>query len=183
MSDPGHTGRARPAGGRTTSLQRVRWASAALVVVFTAHNAEELVGLPSFLASDRAPALAGLHELYRPDRFLLAVALLTVVVIAMLAPAAVRGTPRATVVALLPAGALLANALSHVVQALVLRAYVPGLLSAVLLMLPVGVLLVRALGARAPTRAPVVLALLAAGGVLSVPTIVAALLLANVLLR
>ena len=124
MSEPARTGRAGAVRAQTTPLHRVRWWSAALVVVFAVHNAEELVGLPSLLASVRPPAVAGWTDLYRPDRFLTAVAVLTVLVMAMLVPAAVRGTPRATVVALL-----------------------------------------------------------AVGGVLSVPTILAALLLANVLLR
>lgn len=159
---------AQPSG--SASLRR--W-TVGLLVVFTLHNSEELVRY----GSGAAGPVTRWSEVYAADRFVVAVLLLTVAVAALLLPVLLRRTPRAACVALLAVGALLGNVVSHVGQVVVLRGDSPGVVTAVLLVLPVGVQVVRLLTPLARTGRTGTAGLLAAGALLAIPAIIGSLLL------
>lgn len=158
----------------------VRRFVALLVVAFTAHNVEELLRNEAHVAALTGGGPLGWWiDEYRTDRFVVAVVVLTVGVVALLLPAARRPGRTTARAALVGTGALLGNAVSHVVQAGVLGGYNPGLLTAVVLVAPIGALLARALVAWSATRPCASAGLLVTGAVLAVPAIVGALLLST----
>jgi hypothetical protein len=78
---------------------------------------------------------------------------------------------------LLIAGALIGNGVTHVMQAIYFGEYTPGLVTAVLLVLPYGFLLGRAMQSRKLVSRNTWLGAIALGAIIQVP-IVAALLFA-----
>ena len=145
-------------------------------MAFTLHNSEEVVANDARLSVMSGAGLASrFPDLYRTDRFVVAVVLLTCVVIAALVPVVVRRT--------VLSGALIANALTHIGQAIVLRGYNPGLVTAVVLVLPSAMAMAAVIHRGSDrTRVQTATALLI-GAVLSIPAIVAALALSVVVLR
>ena len=158
---------------------------ALLLTALLAHNAEELATSAAWLGrTSLPPAVARLlAEVYRRDRFALAMALLTVGVAGGTAPAARPGARRAARVALVPTGGLLANAAVHLGQAAVTRRYNPGLVTAVTVLLPAAAHAAASLHRSAGTEAAQTTRLLLAGGVLSVPAVVTALHVSRRVLR
>ena len=146
-----------------------------LLAVFTLHNGEELLRYESGAVGP----VARWSEVYATDRFVVAVLLLTVAVAALLLPVLARRTPRSARIALLAVGALLGNVVSHVGQAVVLRGDSPGAVTAVLLVLPVGVQLARLLAPLARTGRAGTGGLLVAGALLAIPAIIGSLLLGS----
>lgn len=171
------TGRRAGAQGGAPGAQRARWTTGLLVtgllVAFTAHNLEELVRYESG-ALGPGPRWS---ETYAADRFAVAVVLLTAAVTALLLPVVRSRTPRAARAALLATGALLGNVVSHVAQVVVLRSDSPGVVTAVLLVLPVAVLVARHLLPTARTGRAGAAALLVAGALLAIPAILGSLAL------
>lgn len=169
----------RPQAHDTTDL---RWWTGLLLVAFTLHNTEELLRNEAGAGSvgPAGPAQRW-SEMYQTDRFVGAVVLLTVAVTALLLPAILRRTPGSARLALLPTGALLGNAVSHVVQGILARGYNPGLLTAILLVLPTALQLARLLHQRAGTTRAGTAGLLLAGAVLAVPAIVVSLLVSRLI--
>ncbi|MEP7765650.1 HXXEE domain-containing protein [Sanguibacter sp. 25GB23B1] len=167
-----------PRARRPASVEEVRWWTGLLLVAFTLHNLEELL-LHDSGTGGLGPGgpMQRWSEMYQTDRFLGAVVILTVAVTALLLPATVRRTPLAARLALLATGALLGNALSHVGQGVAFRDYNPGLVTAVVLVLPAAVQLVRLLRGQAGTGRAGTVGVLAAGAVLAVPAIVLSLLI------
>ena len=156
-----------------------RWIWAA-PLVFIVHDSEEIATIGPWLAAHRAqlPPVVQPLTAVTTAQFTLAVAALFVGVLV----AAIHGVVRARRAArsipfLLIAGALIGNGVTHVMQGVYFRAYTPGLVTAVLLVLPYGVLLGRALQAAGLVSRNEWLAAIALGAVLQGP-IVAALLYA-----
>jgi hypothetical protein len=108
------------------------------VAVFGLHNVEEGLFLPGFLAS--APLI---HYPAGPAEFRFALVVLTASS-PVLAWLSVRGNRAATII---HCGYALAMALNvfvpHLIGAIALRTYVPGVITAVILVLPVSLLMLR----------------------------------------
>ncbi len=107
------------------------------------HNAEEAVTAERFLPHVRAEVLSRAPWLQQimPDLtgFYIALAASTIISLVLILFSAVRSDPRsAPGPALIVAGAYLSNVfVPHVPAAIALRGYAPGIVSAVLLVLPV----------------------------------------------
>ena len=148
-------------------------------VVFLLHDAEEILTVESWYRAHRAdlPAQVQPFATVTTGQFALAVALLFVGLLAAAIHAvrqARRG--RASVPFLLVAGALTANGLTHLAQAAYFRGYTPGVVTALLLVLPYGYLLgTRLLAVGLATRRALVTAV-ATGAVAQIPIAVLALL-------
>lgn len=112
---------------------------------FTLHNAEESIGAPTMLHQLQSQAPRFLRSFYSQvdvSDLRTGLAVLTLLGIA-LAVAAAR-IPRATgwAYAMLVFGSVIGiNAFAHIVLSLIFRAYMPGLLTAVFLCIPVAVML------------------------------------------
>lgn len=171
-ADVTHDGRTPPGGG----VHLWRW-TIGLLVAFTLHNAEELLRYESG-ATGPGPRWS---ETYATDRFVLAVVILTVAVAVLLVPVLRERTPNAARLALLATGALLGNVASHLAQVVVLRVDSPGVITALVLVLPAGVLLARDLVPLARAGRAGTAGLLVAGALLQVPAIVGALALGRAL--
>jgi hypothetical protein len=117
------------------SYDRLAWL---FVAVFVLHNFEEGLFLPGFLAS--APLI---HYPAGPTEFRFALVVLTASS-PVLAWLSVRGNRAATII---HCGYALAMALNvfvpHLIGAIALRTYVPGVITAVILVLPVSLLMLR----------------------------------------
>lgn len=154
-----------------------RWIWAA-PVVFLLHDSEELATIVPWLQVHRAqlPAIVQPITVVTTQQFALAVSLLFVGVLL----AATHGALRArhgsrSIPFLLIAGALIGNGVTHVMQAVFFGAYTPGLVTAVLLVLPYGFLLGRALEASMLASPRAWFALIALGAIIQVPIVVALL--------
>jgi hypothetical protein len=156
-----------------------RWIWAA-PLVFLIHDSEEIATIVPWLQVHRTqlPAILQPITTISTQQFALAVGVLFVGMLL----AAMHGVLRArrgarSVPFLLVAGALIGNGVTHVMQAIYFGEYTPGLATAVLLVLPYGVLLGRAMEASRLESWRTWLSAIAVGAVIQVP-IVAALLLA-----
>lgn len=148
-------------------------------VVFLVHDAEEILTVEPWLRAHRAelPSVVQPFTAVTTGQFALAVALLFVGFLAVTVHAvrqARRG--RAPVPFLLVAGALVANGLTHLVQAALFRGYTPGVVTTLLVVLPYGYLLgARLLASGLVTRRTLVGAV-AAGAFAQIPIAALALL-------
>lgn len=152
----------------------VRWILAA-PGVFLVHDAEEIATVPSWLHAHRAalPAAVQAFAIVTTRQFTIAVVvlflgLLVATMHAVLrARAGVRSVPF-----LLLAGALVANGVTHLAQAVAIRGYTPGLITAVLFVIPYGIGLGQQLHSTGLTSRRSWLAMIACGALLQVPIIV-----------
>lgn len=159
-------------------MQIIGWIWAA-PVVFLVHDTEEILTVESWLRAHRSelPTAAQPLATVTTGQFALAVALLFVGFLAVTVHAvrqARRG--RASVPFLLVAGALVANGLTHLVQAAYFRGYTPGVVTALLVVLPYGYLLGARLLATGFITRRTLLGAIAAGAVAQIPIAALALL-------
>ena len=155
-----------------------RWIWAA-PLVFLVHDAEEIATIVPWLQVHRTqlPAIVQPITAVTTEQFGLAVGILFVGVLLAAAHGASRARHGArSIPFLLIAGALIGNAVTHAVQALFFGGYTPGVVTAVLLVLPYGVLLGRALETSGLASRRTWLGVIAVGAVIQVPIVVALLL-------
>jgi hypothetical protein len=165
--------------GVSSSL--TRWILAA-PAVFLVHDGEELLTIVPWLRSHRAVLPAIVQPLADVTTPQLAVAML--VLFAGLVAAAIHGVHRArqgrrSLLFLVLAGALVGNGLTHLGQALAFRGYTPGLITALLVVLPYGYGLGRELRAHRMLSPRAWVGFVTLGIVLQIPIIVGTLLLAR----
>lgn len=156
-----------------------RWIWAA-PLVFLIHDSEEIATIVPWLRTHRAqlPSLVQPLTVLTTQEFALAVGLLFVGVLLAATHGAMRARRAArSIPFLLIAGALIGNGVTHVMQAIYFGEYTPGLVTAVLLVLPYGFLLGRAMQSRKLVSRNTWLGAIALGAIIQVP-IVAALLFA-----
>jgi uncharacterized protein with HXXEE motif len=160
-------------------MQIVRWIGAA-PGVFLVHDAEEIATVASWMPNHRAELPAAVQPLamVTTRQFTFAVIVLFLGLLA----ATMHAVPRARVGTrslpfLLMVGAFVANGVTHLAQAAVFRGYTPGLLTAVLLVIPYGIGLGEQLRASGLASRRMWLAMVALGAVLQVPIIVGILAL------
>ena len=143
-------------------------------VVFLVHDTEEILTVESWLRIHRSELPSALQPFaaVTTAQFGLAVALLFIGFLAAAAHAAARARRgRASMPFLIISGALIANGLTHLVQAAYFRSYTPGVVTALALVLPYGCFLgSRSLANGLVTRRALVGAL-AAGAVAQIPII------------
>ena len=148
-------------------------------VVFLVHDAEEILTVEPWLRTHRGelPAVVQPFAAVTTAQFALAVGMLFVGFLAVAAHGARQARRgRASVPFLLVAGALVANGLTHLAQAAYFRGYSPGVVTALVLVLPYGYLLgARLLASGLVTRRALAGAL-AAGAITQVPIAALALL-------
>ena len=117
----------------------------AVVLAFALHNLEEAVAAPRMLDLLQSRGPGYLRAFYSGiDAFTLRTSLLILTVLAILVTLAAARRPNrpGSAYAMLVFGAVIGlNALAHVALAVALRAYMPGLATALLLTLPVSALL------------------------------------------
>jgi hypothetical protein len=157
-------------------LTRWIWSGPA---IFLLHDVEEVLTIAPWLRAHRAELPAALQPLLgvTTGRFALAVLLLLAGFVAAAAHGARRaGHGRRSVVFLLAAGALVGNGLTHLAQAVFFRAYTPGLVTALLLVLPYGYGLGARLEASGLASRRVWAGAVAAGAVLQAPLVALTLL-------
>ncbi len=147
--------------------------------VFFVHDAEEILTVESWVRVHRTelPAMLQPFTAITTGQFAFAVALLLVGFIAVTVHAvgqARRG--RASLPFLLVAAALIANALTHLAQAAYFRSYVPGVVTALALVLPYGCLLGARLLATGLVTRRALSGALAAGAIVQIPIAALALL-------
>lgn len=114
-------------------------------LLFFLHDLEEMLRMPTFLATnaERLPTLcAGITS----AQFNLAIAILTILTLAAAIPAARRMVPctAGTLYAFI-AGARLANVLVHLLQTVYFRELTPGAYTALPILLPTAIILLRTL--------------------------------------
>ena len=109
------------------------------------HSAEEYLTLPSFLASigTRLPAWFPAAKLHASQVLPFALLLATVLPLFVSAAAILTRRKPLLVAVLFIEAVLLVNAVSHMLTASLLRSYVPGLVTAVLINLPFGIYVLR----------------------------------------
>lgn len=165
-----------------SALQRrqiVRWIWAA-PGVFLIHDAEEIATFASWVPNHRADLPAGVQPfaMVTTRQFTIAVIVLFLALLA----ATMHAVHRARVGTrslpfLLMVGALVANAVTHLAQAAMFRGYVPGLLTAMLLVIPYGIGLGEQLRSSGLATRRMWLTMIALGALLQVAIIVAILAL------
>jgi hypothetical protein len=148
-------------------------------LVFLVHDAEEVATVAAWTRAHRdvIPAFArGLLPIHT-GQFAAAVALLFAVFLAVSLLAARERTPgTATKVWLLLLAALFANALTHAAQAVYVGGYVPGLATALGVVVPFAVLAGRRALADGVATGRAIVPLVGAGLLLQAPAVVLALL-------
>jgi len=155
-----------------------RWIWAA-PLVFLIHDGEEIATIVPWLQAHRAqlPAIVQPVTTVTTDQFMLAVGILFVGVLLAAAHGASRARHGArSIPFLLIAGALIGNGVTHVMQAMFFGEYTPGVVTAVLLVLPYGVVLGRALEVSRLASRRTWLGAIAVGAIIQVPIIIALLL-------
>ncbi len=110
----------------------------ASVLVFAAHNIEELCGIQHW-AREAGPVAARLYA--RFDRVLVAIALLTLIYAAVVAWATNAWRPAAVLVMLLGFSTIVANGLVHIVTRVIFGSTFPGWMTAMILVIPMGMLI------------------------------------------
>jgi hypothetical protein len=162
-----------------SAVARWIWAAPA---VFVVHDGEELATMIPWLRQHRAALPDVVRSVADVSAHQLALAML--VLLAGLLAAAWDGARRARrgarpTLFLLLAGALAGNGLTHVGQALLFRGYTPGLVTALLIVLPYGLGLGRQLDRAGMVSTRGWAGYVALGLVLQVPIILATLVLAR----
>ena len=158
-------------------IGRLIWATP---LVFLIHDAEELATIAPFLQAHKSqlPAIVQSVADVTTSQFAVAVVVLFLVIVAAAAHGARRAREGAlSIFFLLAAGMLVGNAVTHLMQAVYFRGYSPGVLTALLLVLPYGFALGKALESANLANRRAWLTAVAAGVILQVP-IVALLLTA-----
>jgi hypothetical protein len=158
-------------------------------LVFLVHDAEEVLTAEVWARRharlvDRAPAVLAPLVRVTTGQMAVAVAFLFggVCAVAALAARATGAGPRVTIFATALA-ALFINGLTHVAQALALRGYVPGLVTAVVLVLPYTAAALRRLLVSRLVTGRQLAGAHAAAGLLTVPVVLGALALGRALTR
>jgi hypothetical protein len=159
--------------------RRLVYAIRSAPLVFLIHDVEEIVTMAPWLRAHRTqlPAIVQPLTTVTTMQFALAVGILFVGVVL----ATAHGMSRArrgmkSIPFLLVAGALVANGATHVLQAIYFRGYVPGVVTAVLLVLNYGVILGQNFERSGLVRRRTWLGTIALGGIIQVPIVVALLL-------
>lgn len=138
------------------------WSATAIAVVL--HNAEEwLLGMTGWIAGH--PWLPGGSLHGDPAEFALVLAIVTLAVLGLAAVAVVTRPRWSATVLVCLAYALMVNGASHALLSLLSWSPMPGLISGVVLLLPLGALLSRALPPVRWTTSTVVLTVLVALGI------------------
>ena len=147
--------------------------------VFLAHDAEEILTVEPWLLVHRAelPAVVQPFAAVSTEQFAIAVAILFVGFLAATIHA-VRQARRGRVSApfMIIAGALVANALTHLGQAAYFRSYTPGVVTALVLVLPYGYAFGRRLLESGLVTRRTLASVIAIGAVAQIPIAVLALL-------
>ena len=154
------------------------WAGPA---VFLLHDAEEVLTIESWLREHGTELPPLVHRFLgvTARQFALAVLLLFAGFLAAAAHAAWRAQrARASLVFLLLAGTLVGNGLTHIAQAVLFRGYTPGVVTALLVVLPYGYVLGERLRASGLATRRMWAVAIAAGTVVQIP--LAALMLSAV---
>ena len=113
---------------------RLRWAAAFLALLI--HNAEELLlNLPAWAAAQ--PQWRWAAGVMPEGRFQAVVMVLTLLALLLAIVGTVRPTRWTEALLLLLAGVMLFNAATHIVVSLLARAAMPGVVTSVVLVLPV----------------------------------------------
>jgi quercetin dioxygenase-like cupin family protein len=152
-------------------MNAIRWIWAG-PIAFIIHDAEEVATAERWLLAHREQLPRVLQPLATITTIEIAMAVLVLVVGFVLAAA--HGAARArqqrmSIPFLLIAGAFIANAFTHVAQALEFRGYTPGVVTAVLVVLPYGAGLARSLVAGRLATWRTCLLAVAVGVVLQIP--------------
>ena len=114
-------------------------------LLFFMHDLEEILRMPAFLAAN-AERLPALYAGITGAQFTLAIAILTTLTLAVAIPAVCRMTScTAVTIYAFIAGARLANVLVHLLQVAIFRELTPGAYTALPVLLPAAVLLLRTL--------------------------------------
>lgn len=157
-------------------VARWMWAGPALFVV---HDAEEILTVAPWLRAHQAelPSIVRPFAGITTGEFSIAVLLLFVGFLAVAAHGARRARQaRLSLPFLLVAGAFAANGITHLGQAALLRGYTPGVVTALLVVVPYGVLLGERLRRSGLVTRRSWMGAVAAGAVLQIPLVVAVLL-------
>jgi hypothetical protein len=108
------------------------------------HNTEEWLTFPEFLGSSRLPAwLPPPSLLMNPRNLHIALLMATVLPLVVIAWAVLRPGKKLLVAALFLESVLLVNAGWHMLAALVIGSYSPGVITAVVINLPFGIYVLR----------------------------------------
>ena len=162
---------------------------AASPVIYLAHDLEELATVRDWVGAhwDRLPQFVVSWIGNNADLTHIYAVAVTLLLVAMAAIAIAAAAPRASgpIVTLVAVCVMLrlGNALVHVGQAALTRAYVPGLATAVLLVLPYSIWLILRLERDALVRHEAVHVLFISGLLLQVPVIAVVLLVASLIAR
>jgi hypothetical protein len=160
-----------------TRLSAWIWAAPA---VFLLHDTEEILTVSSWLRVHRAelPRVLQSYLEITTRQFALAVLLLFAGFLIAASHGARRARAgRSSLFFLFVAGALVGNAITHLVQAAIFRGYTPGVVSALLLVLPYGYLLGERLDASGFARRRTWAIAVAVGAVAQAPIAALALML------
>jgi hypothetical protein len=153
---------------------RWKWAVLLLPIVFIFHDLEEGLTIERFWANlpvQLPEALAFVHQLTTLN-FAISVGFLFILLVIVAVYALIKGqTPVAIRLFTFCVGLLLLNAITHLVQMFILRSYIPGIITSVLLLFPYTILTLMFLFKyRLITRKQLAV-WLAAGAVVTVPLI------------
>lgn len=165
-----------------------RWI-ASTPVIYLAHDLEELATVRQWVAGhwDRLPPVIADWIGTNTDLTHIYAIAITLIFVAMAAIAIAAASPRASrtmlLVFALTVTIRLGNALLHIGEAAFTRSYVPGLVTAVLLVVPYSIWLVLRLERAALVRHEAVHVLFISGLLLQIPVIAVVLLLATLIAR
>jgi hypothetical protein len=164
---------------RTAGALRAMWAAP---VVFLVHDLEEILAIGPWMAAHGAELPSAMQPLAMVTRGQLATAV--AILFAGMLAATAHGAGRARAgrrpdLFLLAAGMLIANGMTHLAQAALLRGYTPGVITALLVVAPYGYLLARRLTGSGIITTRAAVAFLALGAIAQVPLVVLMLLLVS----
>ncbi len=152
------------------------WLAWAFALAFVLHNAEEALRIEAWARERLSPAKA---RRYRTAPFVLAVSLLSSSYLGIVVWAVVSGSGIAAWVVTFACAAIVANAVVHLVASLASRRVVPGSVTAVGLILPLGAYAARLALDSAVVSGRELLLVLLAGAVLQVPAAFVAIAAGN----
>jgi uncharacterized protein with HXXEE motif len=158
-------------------MQIVRWIWAA-PCVFLVHDAEEIATVAPWLRNNRAdlPTAIQPFATVTTEQFTLGVGLLFLILLACTLHAVRRARAgHRSLPFLLVVGALVANGITHLFQAAAFRGYRPGLVTAVILVIPYGIGLGEQLRTDGLMSRGLWLGMIALGALLQVPIVIGTL--------
>jgi hypothetical protein len=162
-------------------LHLLIWAGPA---AFLLHDAEEILTLIPWLSThrDQLPfLLRPLSSISRPQLIIAVLVLFAGYCLASFLAVRALKAARRPVLFLLFSGALVANGITHVLQAMYFRGYTPGVVTALLISIPYGMILARALIHLQLTTIGRFFGLVLIGLALQVPLIIFAFMAAGIL--